>query len=59
MSSANRKRLKLPRIDSSVEGNSKLYEKSSSPSSPSSSSVNMVETNRIIMRDGFQYFEIE
>jgi hypothetical protein len=57
MSSANRKRLKLPRIDSSVEANSKLYEKSSSPSS--SSSVNMVETNRIIMRDGFQYFEIE
>ena len=55
MSSANRKRLKLPRIDSSVEANSKLYEKSSSPSS----SVNMVETNRIIMRDGFQYFEIE
>jgi hypothetical protein len=54
MSSANRKRLKLPRIDSSVEVNSKLYGKSSSPSS-----VNMVETNRIIMRDGFQYFEIE
>jgi hypothetical protein len=54
MSSANRKRLKLPRIDSSVEANSKLYDKSSS-----SSSVNMVETNLIIMRDGFQYFEIE
>jgi hypothetical protein len=52
MSSANRKRLKLPRIDSSVEANSKLYGKSSS-------SANMVETNRIIMRDGFQYFEIE
>jgi hypothetical protein len=53
MSSANRKRLKNPRTDSSLEANSKLYDKSSS------SSVNMVETNRIIMRDGFQYFEIE
>jgi hypothetical protein len=52
MSSANRKRLKLPRIDSSLEANSKLYD-------ASSPFVNMIETNRIIMRDGFQYFEIE
>jgi hypothetical protein len=53
MSSANRKRLKLPGIESSsLEANSKLYD-------TSSSSVNMIETNRIIMRDGFQYFEIE
>jgi hypothetical protein len=53
MSSANRKRLKLPGIESSsLEANSKLYD-------ASSSSVNMIETNRIIMRDGFQYFEIE
>jgi hypothetical protein len=51
MSSANRKRLKLPGIESSsLEANSKLYD---------TSSVNMIETNRIIMRDGFQYFEIE
>jgi hypothetical protein len=54
MSSANnRKRLKLPGSDSSsLEANSKQYDKSSF-------SVNMIETNRIIMRDGFQYFEIE
>jgi hypothetical protein len=54
MSSANnRKRLKSPRIESSsLEANSKLYD-------ASSSFVNMIETNRIIMRDGFQYIAIE
>jgi hypothetical protein len=51
MSSANRKRLKLPRIDPSLETNSKLYS--------TSSSVNMIEIYRIVMRDGFQYFGIE
>jgi hypothetical protein len=56
MSSANRKRLKLPGIEPSsslLEGNSKLYDKSSS------SSVNMIEIYRIVMRDGFQYIAIE
>jgi hypothetical protein len=57
MSRANRKRLKLPRIESSLEANSKLYDKSSSSSPPSS--VNTIEIYRIVMRDGFQYFEIE
>ena len=53
MSTANRKKMKLPGTDSSsLEANSKLYD-------ASSSFVNMIETNRIIMRDGFQYFEIE
>jgi hypothetical protein len=53
-STNNRKRLKLPRIESSsLEANSKLYYKSSS------SSVNMIEIYRIVMRDGFQYFGIE
>jgi hypothetical protein len=55
MSSANRKRLKLPGIESSsLETNSKLYDKSSS-----SSSVNIIEIYRIVMRDGFQYIAIE
>ncbi|MCD6038146.1 MAG: hypothetical protein K0S67_2035 [Nitrososphaeraceae archaeon] len=54
MSSTNRKRLKLQRIESSLKSNSKLYSKSSS-----SSSVNTIEIYRIVMRDGFQYFEIE
>jgi hypothetical protein len=56
MSSANRKRLKLPGIESSssLEANSKLYDKSSS-----SSSVNIIEIYRIVMRDGFQYIAIE
>jgi len=52
MSSTNRKRLKSPRIESSsLEANSKLYS--------TSSSVNMIEIYRIVMRDGFQYFGIE
>jgi hypothetical protein len=57
MSSANRKRLKLPGIEPSssslLEANSKLYDKSSS------SSVSMIEIYRIVMRDGFQYIAIE
>jgi hypothetical protein len=55
MSSANRKRLKLPGIESSssLEANSKLYDKLSS------SSLNMIEIYRIVMRDGFQYIAIE
>ena len=53
MSDANRKKMKLPGIDSSLEANSKLYDKSSS------SSINTIEIYRIVMRDGFQYFGIE
>ncbi|HEX6028160.1 MAG TPA: hypothetical protein VFY64_03890 [Nitrososphaeraceae archaeon] len=55
MSKANRKKMKLPGIESSLEANSKLYDKSSS----SSSSVNTIEIYRIVMRDGFQYFGME
>ncbi|HZC47766.1 MAG TPA: hypothetical protein VE244_01775 [Nitrososphaeraceae archaeon] len=56
-STNNRKRLKSQRIkSSSLKANSKLYSKSSSSSS---SSVNTIEIYRIVMRDGFQYFEIE
>ncbi len=53
MSKANRKKLKISGTDSSLEANSKLYDKSSS------SSINTIEMYRIVMRDGFQYFGIE
>ena len=53
MSDANRKKMKLPGIDSSLEANSKLYDKSSS------SSINTIEIYRMVMRDGFQYLGIE
>ncbi|HEX5892372.1 MAG TPA: hypothetical protein VFY41_05875 [Nitrososphaeraceae archaeon] len=42
MSKANRKKLKISGIESSLEADSKLYDKSSS-------SVNMIEIYRIVM----------